>query len=110
MKKIITAILSLSISGTVWAASYTITIPDNIFTDVINAIAYQHGYKDVVSDLDNPGDSIPNPESKLTFTKRMNRRWIRLNVEAWETSQSIKSAREQAILNAKTKTETIRVQ
>ena len=93
-----------------YAASYTITIPDNIFTDVINAIAYQHGYKDIVPDLDNPAGSIPNPESKLTFAKRMNRRWIRLNVEAWEKNQSIKSAREQATIDAKEKTESIRVQ
>jgi len=118
MKKIlITAALYLLMAGAgptqpkpAAAASYTVTIPNNILTDVIDAIAYQHGYLDNVVDPDNPSQTIPNPESKIAFAKRMNRRWIRLNVKAWEQEQAGNAAREQAIKDANTKTETIEVQ
>ena len=110
MKRIIVSILVLFISSVSFSAGYTIIIPDNIFVSVIDAVASQHGYEVNIPDPDNPRIEIPNPESKIAFVKRMNRRWIRLNVQAWEANQSADSARKQAIIDAKGKTESIRVQ
>ncbi len=110
MKKIIASILFVwVVVGYANAASYTITIPDNIVNDVIDGIAFQNGYKDNIQDPDDPINTIPNPESKTAFAKRMNRKWIRDNVRAWEANQSQKTAREQAITDADAKTETIDV-
>ena len=77
-------------------ASYTITIPDNIVSRVIDGIAYQHKYQDEIDDPSTPGEVIPNPESKVAFAKRMNKRWIRENVKAWETNLAKATAGEQA--------------
>lgn len=82
-------------------ADYTITIPANILNRVIDGVAYNNKYRDEIEDEN--GDMIPNPESKVDFAKRMNRRWIRSNVSSWES----KNAGATAIAEADLATEPI---
>jgi len=48
----------------------TITIPDAKVTDMIDAIAFIHRYKDQIEDPQNPGELIANPETKTQFAQR----------------------------------------
>jgi len=77
-------------------ASYTVTIPDNILGRVIDGIAYQHKYQDMIRDPNDPDLMIPNPESKVVFVKRMNKEWIQINVKAWEANLAGDAASEAA--------------
>lgn len=68
-------------------AQYTITIPDTIVTQLINNIAIRFGYEDQIfnpafnpelpSDPDTNPQTIPNPENKTQFAKRMNMMWLK---------------------------------
>jgi len=90
-------------------ATYTVTIPSNILTRVIDGIAYQHKYHDNIPDPNDPSNTIPNPESKIDFAKRMNRDWIRTNVRAWEANEAADDARETAISDADVATDPLTV-
>lgn len=54
---------------------YTITIPSNCVDDLVNGICYDFGYQENVPDSE--GGTIPNPESKNDFAKRIHKEWLR---------------------------------
>jgi hypothetical protein len=67
---------------------------------VIDGIAYQHGYRDEIEDPENPGEFIPNPETKAQFARRCARRWVKECIKAWEATQAAEQARLAAIEDA----------
>jgi nucleoid-associated protein YgaU len=67
---------------------------------VIEGIAYQHGYQDMIEDPENPGQMIPNPETKAQFAKRMAQRWVKECIKAWEATQAAEQARQDALEDA----------
>lgn len=50
-------------------ANITINIPDNQITRVLDGIAEDNGYQATI--IDEEGNSIPNPETKAQFAKRI---------------------------------------
>lgn len=53
---------------------YTITIPNECVTDLVEGICYEGGYQDYVPDGE--GGTQPNPESKTDFAKRIHKEWL----------------------------------
>lgn len=53
----------------------TITIPDELIDNLIEAFCYWYNYQEIIHDVD-LGD-IPNPETKAQFTKRMVKEYVR---------------------------------
>lgn len=75
--------------------SFTTTTAN--ITRAIQGVAYQNKYQDEIDDPDNPGEMIPNPETKAQFAKRMIKEYIINNVRAWEANQAADAARTAAI-------------
>lgn len=77
-------------------AQISITIPDAILNRAINGVASHHGYQNQIEDPADPGQMIPNPETKAQFAKRM----IRFVVKSWivqaEAVGEAKTARDTA--------------
>lgn len=48
--------------------SIAITVPDAKLSAVVNALAYQNGYTDMVED-DDGSEPVPNPQTKAQFIK-----------------------------------------
>jgi hypothetical protein len=49
-----------------------------------DAICGRNGYTATLPDPNNPGETIPNPETKEQFAKRMTREWWQSETRAWE--------------------------
>ncbi len=81
-------------------ATLTITIPNAQLTRVANAVATQHGYQAEVPDPDNPGQTIPNPQTKADFAREVLMRFLRETVRAHEAAVAAESARQTAITKA----------
>lgn len=47
----------------------TVTIPDGVIGRLVNAVCWRFGYETEISD--GVGGTVPNPESKAAFAKRM---------------------------------------
>lgn len=60
----------------------SITIPDSKVAAVIDALAYQNGYTDMVED-DVTGEIIPNPVTKLQWIKAWNLGVVRASWKAY---------------------------
>jgi hypothetical protein len=58
-----------------------------------DALCGRYGYTDTLPDPNNPGGTIPNPETKEQFAKRMTREWWRRETEAWETRLAEEAAK-----------------
>ena len=89
-------------------ASFTLEIPNDVVGRVVDGIAYQHKYQDELTDPDT-GDTIPNPETKAAYSKRMLKRWVRENVKAWEATQAAQTAASGAANDADSATDGITV-
>ena len=73
MKRIVMVLALLCfMSSSVYAAdlSLTLTVPDAIKGDVINAFAYTYKYQDTI-------DGQPNPQTKAQFAKEIIKQFIR---------------------------------
>jgi hypothetical protein len=73
MKRIVMVlVLVCFMSSSVYAAelSLTLTVPDAIKTDVINAFAYAYKYQDTIN-------GQPNPQTKAQFAKEIIKQFIR---------------------------------
>lgn len=79
-------------------ATISITIPDPIAARVVNAVAYNNGYTDTVTDMN--GNTIPNPISKAQFCKNLVKGWIKANVVSYEAAMAADAARLEAIASA----------
>lgn len=82
-------------------ASITLTIPDGEATRILNGFAAHHKHRtDVANPLYDPDDAestepktIPNPETKLEFTKRKIIEFVKASVRAEETRSAFEAAR-----------------
>jgi len=74
-------------------ATISITIPNAIANRVMDAMAYQHGYQDIVDDK-------PNPETKVSFCKKVMIKMVKESVKAYEANRDAEAARKLAIANA----------
>lgn len=82
-------------------AQFSIEIADADVNRVMDAVSYNYGYKDTITNPDfdaglptGPGneEEITNPENKFVFTNRMVRKFLEEHVKAYE----IKSAKDAA--------------
>ncbi len=75
--------------------SFTFTVSSTNKTRIIDGIAGQHNYQATIEDAE--GKSIPNPETKGVFVKRMAREWVISNVRSFEANQAAEDSRKAAI-------------
>ncbi len=60
-------------------ATWTIVVPPSVDQELIDSICLNFDYQDTVMD---EADSIPNPESKGQFAKRMTiKKWFKGNIK-----------------------------
>ena len=78
-------------------ATISTTIPDEYLPRVIEALAGNYGYETNIKDAE--GNTIPNPETKAQFAKRMMAQWVKQNISAWESNEAAQVARTAAIAN-----------
>lgn len=79
----------------------SVTIPDAIFVRVLNAVAYNNGYTDTITDISS-GISIPNPMTKGQFCKNLVKTWVMNNVRTYESTKAADLARDAAIASVET--------
>jgi hypothetical protein len=83
-------------------ATIIIDIPDEIATDVKQAICDRKGYQDEIEEIidgEPTGNLIPNPQTKAQFAKAKAARWAKEEYIAWKVGQAkiyIDAAREEA--------------
>jgi hypothetical protein len=65
-------------------ANITLAVPAAQVARVEAAFAFQYGYQATLPDEANPGQSLPNPETKSQFVKRMMAEHLRSVVKAYE--------------------------
>src|SRR5512143_1305688 len=68
-------------------ATITVTIPDDKLARVIDGVAAAGGYQENIRQPD--GSTIPNPETKGQFVKRMVVRWVKSMVLRSELEAAI---------------------
>ena len=74
-------------------ADITITIPNPVLPRVVDAIATEYGYQANIPDVGNPGQFIPNPETKNQFAKKQVIEFLKRTVKTAEKSNAIVTAR-----------------
>ena len=89
-------------------ATFTITIPDGIVQDVVEAFCVQYKRPELIADPENPGEEIPNPVSKVTFAKSVVRSFVREVYTAVQI-KTIEATRLQIIETANTATDAVTV-
>lgn len=75
---------------------FSITVPDDKRTMIIDAFCAYHGYTDTILDPD--GNPIPNPETQAAFAKRMVIKFIRESVKAGLATLAAEAARQEQIV------------
>jgi hypothetical protein len=98
MKKVIITLAILALASPVFGASMTITVPDEVAPQVINAFATLYNYQATI-DTDENGDDIPNPESKAAFTRRMIREYVKNVYKAYKVAE-LEAQRQQVVSDA----------
>lgn len=89
-------------AGTYNRATY-IPFKDNASKDaIIDAVCYMGGYQDTVPDPNNPGSTIPNPQSKQAFFNKRLIEFLRDNYKAYKVSVAEKAAKATADAAAET--------
>lgn len=76
-------------------ATMTLTVPDPIVQDVVDAFADAYGYQAEIDDGE--GNQIPNPETDIQFAKRMIREYVK-NVYKGHQAKLFEAGR-QAVLD-----------
>jgi len=98
MKKLL--FLSIFLTSPLMADSITINFPDGERARILRAFVQAYGYKDTIPDPNNPGQTIPNPETKGQFTKRKIAAFVKDVVASIEVKEAAESAAEAARSNA----------
>ena len=76
-------------------AQIIFTVPDGSQARALNATVYLNGYTDTIPNPQNPGQTIPNPVSKLQFFKSVIINQIKENIKAYESKEVIATASSQ---------------
>jgi hypothetical protein len=77
-------------------ANITISIPDAAMPRIVDAFTKQFGYMDTIPDPANPGQTIPNTETKNQFVQKMIRNHIKDTVAMYEGMQASQTTAQQA--------------
>ena len=81
-------------------ATISITIPDGKLVEVRDAICETYHYSAVI--VDDAGLTIPNPETKTQFAKRMVARFVHEIYQAWKVKQAVAVAQAASIAESDT--------
>lgn len=71
--------------------SLSLMVPEEKLADVIDALAYQNGYQDVVED-EGGGPAIPNPVTKSQFIKQHFLNIARASYKAYNDHRAVADA------------------
>lgn len=83
-------------------ATLVITVPDAQVQRVLDAFAATYSYSATIPDPANEGQTLPNPETKTQFCRRMLRRYIVDVVKAYESTSAAEAARTTAAAGVET--------
>ena len=108
MKKVLVFLVAMLVAGNVYAASFTLTIPDELVNDLIAAYCDKFGYEAELWD-DETEQMISNPETAVAFTKRMLRQQIKDVYLEYKVDGDIETARDTAITQCDTDTTDLNV-
>lgn len=67
-------------------AKFTITIPDDKVSEIVQAISDRTGWTATI--LDENGNEIPNPETRAQWSKRQIRDYIKNLYRKWKAQQA----------------------
>lgn len=81
-------------------ATISITIADAQLTRVVNSFTDSFGYAPMVPDGLTPPGSMPNPETRNQFAKRMVAQWVKQRVSDHESLLAAETARATAATDA----------
>lgn len=98
MKKLL--LILMLISTPLYAAKVCIEFDDSKKDRIINGVAGQYGYQARIQTSENPDGTpitIPNPETKAKFVKRVLAQSIKNAVRSFEATQAAEVARLAAI-------------
>lgn len=73
------------------------TVPDAHATQIRNDFCDYHGYKVNIPDPANPGQTIPNPQSRTDFIKQKVGEFIKDSVRAFRANADAETARNAAL-------------
>jgi len=97
MKKLIVVMGIIALASPAFGASMTITVPDSVVQDVIQAFCTNYNYQETIQGSD--GQDIPNPESKAAFTRRAIREYVK-NVYFKYKVDQLEAIRKQTLKDA----------
>lgn len=67
---------------------WTITLEDEVAIRIRNAYCKKYNYQDMIPNPEDPDELIPNPETKVNFTKRHIKRQIKDIVREVESTNA----------------------
>lgn len=73
-------------------ATFSLDIPDDVVSRVVDALAGNYNYRAQIPNPDNPGEMIDNPQSKVDFGMDQIRAFLILNVHSYEVNEAAKEA------------------
>ena len=77
-------------------ASLSFSIPDGMVTRVEDAFAAVYGYQPQILDPNNPGATVPNPQTKQQFVRERLRQYTKETVAQHEAGKASADAAAQA--------------
>ena len=85
MKRIISLTIALLLMAQVaFAAEFTITVPNGLVDDLVEAFASINGYEEFI-------DGEPNLQSKVAFAKGCIRGYIKDTYKVWKARTAVKN-------------------
>ena len=97
MKKLIITLAILAMASPAFGASFTLTVPNDVVGDVVQAFCTLYGYQETITDAE--GVEVPNPETKAAFAKRMIRTYVKEVYKAYKVQQ-FETGRQRVITDA----------
>jgi hypothetical protein len=73
-------------------AQIILYLPDDLVARVLAGMCGLHNYQETITDPENPEQTIPNPETKVEFIKRIIRQKIKRDVLEWEGAEAQRTA------------------
>lgn len=96
MKTILSAVaIVLLFASQAFAGQLCVTVPDPVDARVLDGVAGQYKYQATIKDAG--GATIPNPETKAQFVKRVIRGFVKQSVVAYEAGVAAETARQNAV-------------
>jgi hypothetical protein len=79
--------------------SLSLTVPDEVATEVLADFVHYHGYTDTISapTEENPEATIPNPQTKIAFAKAKLALFIKESIKSYRANATADAARQASI-------------